>query len=319
MDKNNKPSITVIVPVYNAEKTLERAIESLLNQSFQDFEVLFAFDGGDASLEILEKYKKEHSNFSIRYHEQRLGPGKGRLDAIKYAKGDYLAFLDSDDCFVPSALETLYMEAQKENADVVNGSFLILEKEGKKPIKNPFVKKCVLTDENQILGAFFEDSYFRSFLFTKLLKRSLIADNSFLSFNEKGDLFEDKALLGSILTKAKRVVSIREAICVYDKTSPSSMTSSPRKDRHSRSIDVYNALKNYYLYQKDAIALKTFYRYALRTKLSLSFDLSRDKRNGASKEYLRSEKEKEKSLFDKKGTMDASSLQKRLMCLEDID
>lgn len=319
MDKNNKPSITVIVPVYNTEKTLERTIKSLLDQTFKDFEVIFAFDGGDASLAILEKYKKLYSNFSIRYHQSRMGLGKGRLDAIKYAQGEYLAFLDSDDYFVPSTLEVLFKAAQKENADLVNGSFFILEKEGKKPVKNPFVKNCVLTKEKDILSAFFKDSYFRSFMWTKLIRRSLISENFLLAFIEKDDVFEDKPLIGSILVNAKKVINIKDAIYVYNKTNVSSITNTPRTDRHSRLIEVYNDLKNYYLYRKDEIALQTFYRYAFRTKLSLSFDLSCDKKNGASKEYLRNEKKKQKSLFDKRASLDFAPLQKRLKRLEDID
>lgn len=318
MNSEKIPSVSVIVPVYKTEDTLERAIESLLNQTFKDFEVLFAFDGGEKALAILEKYTKEHSNFSIRYHQSRMGLGKGRLDAIKYAKGDYIAFLDSDDYFVPSTLETLYNAARKENADLVNASFFTLTKEGKKPSRNPFTRQSVLTRESDIFSAFFKDSYFRSFMWTKLIRRSLISENPFLAFIEKDDIFEDKPLVGSLLLYAKKVVCIKDAIYVYNKTNVSSITNCPRTDRHSHTLEVYSALKNYFIYRKDEVALKMFYRYAFRTNLSLSYDLSCDRKNGASKDYLKEEKKKQKALFEEK-ELDCSSFQKRLARLDDID
>ena len=319
MDPKMKPSISVIAPVYRAEKTLERAIKSLLSQTFQDFEVLFAFDGGEESLSILEKYEKEHPNFLIRRHSYRMGAGKGRLEAIKHAKGEYLAFLDSDDYFLPSCLETLYRAAKKEKADVVGASFFVLRKEGSKPSKNLFEKKVVLTDERSILKAFFNDTFFRSFLWNKLIKRSLIDNNPFLSFSEKGDLFEDKALLGSLLIHARKVVSIKDPVYVYNKTNGESLTSSSRKDRHSHAIDVYSALIGLFRFLKDEIALESFYSSLFRVRLSLSYDFFCDKKNGASKEYLRKEKMKQKSLFEKGSEEMLSSFSKRLVRLDDID
>ena len=318
MNIEKSPSISVIVPVYKTEDTLERAIDSLLKQTFKNFEVLFAFDGGEKALAVLEKYKKEYSNFSIRYHQSRMGPGKGRLDAIKYAKGDYVAFLDSDDYFIPSTLETFYNAAKKENADLVNASFFTLKKEGKELSKNPFTKERVLTEKDEMFRAFFRDSYFRSFMWTKLIRRSLFSENPFLAFIEKDDILEDKPLLGSLLLYAKKVVCIKDAIYVYNKTNVSSLTSCPRTDRHSHTLEVYKALKNFFLYQKDEVALKTFYRYSFRTNLSLSYDLSCDKKNGASKDYLKEEKRKQKALFKEK-ELDCSSFEKRLVRLDDID
>ena len=89
--------ISVIVPVYNSERYVERCIESIIAQEYQDWELILVDDGSiDSSLSILRKYEKQDSRINV-IHQENAGPGIARNTGIEYATGDYIVFVDSDD------------------------------------------------------------------------------------------------------------------------------------------------------------------------------------------------------------------------------
>lgn len=292
-------ALSVIVPVYEAERTLPRAILSLEEQDFPlPFEVLFAFDGGiDGSLAILQRAIAKHPSWRILLAPSRQGPGKGRLMAIKEAKGTYLAFLDSDDAYLPNTLSTFYAAITQSEADLVNASFYTLEPGGEAK-KNLFVSDALLKGEKEILEAFFGDSYFRGFLWTKLIKRSLFEGHPLLMLDRPGDLFEDTALLASVLPRAQKALCIKDPLYYYDKSLPLSATSAPRLDRFEKHLSVYALIRAFYEEQKDLIALRSFEKAQFRASLALNFDASLDKKNGADPERLKEKKKEIKALFD---------------------
>ncbi len=110
--------ISIIIPVYNVEKYLRECLDSILNQTYQDFEVICIDDGStDKSLEILEEYAKKDSRFSILKQNHK-GAGSARNKGIETAQGKYVQFLDSDDYFEPDMLEKLLNTAEKYQADL---------------------------------------------------------------------------------------------------------------------------------------------------------------------------------------------------------
>lgn len=116
------PAISVVIPVYNQEKYVGRCIRSVLNQTFQCFEVILVNDGSmDMSLTICKKYAKKDKRISI-IEKRNEGQSQARKDGFLKAKGEYVAFIDSDDYFDHNALETLYEIAQKTGVDMVAGN-----------------------------------------------------------------------------------------------------------------------------------------------------------------------------------------------------
>lgn len=113
--------ISVIVPVYNMEPFLSETLDSLVSQSFNEFEVIIINDGStDGTQDIINNYCDIHENF--RYIIQKnSGAAAAKNRGIKEAQGDYLAFLDGDDKFAPNALEKLFKYAQEKKADLVVG------------------------------------------------------------------------------------------------------------------------------------------------------------------------------------------------------
>lgn len=112
--------ISVIISVYNVEKYLHVCINSILKQSYQDFEIICIDDAStDSSTKILEYFAEKDSRIKIIKNKLNMGPGQSRNKGIEVAKGKYILFLDSDDWYSPNALELLFNEAEKNNLDIV--------------------------------------------------------------------------------------------------------------------------------------------------------------------------------------------------------
>ncbi len=135
------PLITVIIPTYNRVKILSRAIKSVLKQTYQNFELIIVDDcSTDNTQKALKKFKDKRI-FYIK-HKKRKGASAARNTGIKKAKGKYLAFLDSDDCWLPEKLEKQLATLQKnKNAGIVYSRFWIVKNGKKKLCCWPEIKK----------------------------------------------------------------------------------------------------------------------------------------------------------------------------------
>lgn len=115
--------LSVIIPVYNAEKYLSACIESVLNQTLEDFEIILVDDGStDNSKVILKSYENIDKRVRI-FHQQNSGPSKARNVGISYAKGNYIVFVDADDYIDRNYLKEAYNFMKKYNCDLIIGSW----------------------------------------------------------------------------------------------------------------------------------------------------------------------------------------------------
>ena len=122
------PFVSLIIPVYNAEKYLRRCLTSAMEQTFKDMEILVVNDGStDESLAICQEYAQMDPRFHI-INKENTGVSDSRNRAIQIAKGDYLQFMDSDDWLTPDATETFVYAAQKFNCDLVIADFYRVDK-----------------------------------------------------------------------------------------------------------------------------------------------------------------------------------------------
>lgn len=118
------PKVSIIVPVYNVEKYIEKCLVSLVNQTLQEIEILIVNDGTkDNSMSIVKKFAVKYPNKIIILEKQNGGLSDARNYAIPYAKGEYIAFLDSDDYVEEDTYEQMYKIAKKENSDMVECDF----------------------------------------------------------------------------------------------------------------------------------------------------------------------------------------------------
>ena len=118
---NSNPFVSILIPVYGAEKYLRRCLDSILNQHFQDMEVILVNDASpDRSLQIMEEYAAKDSRFKIIQHDRNYGRVKARNTGIDAARGTYLVFCDDDDELLPEFLRKAFLFSQKKDFDIIH-------------------------------------------------------------------------------------------------------------------------------------------------------------------------------------------------------
>ena len=173
------PKVSVIVPIYNVEKYLEKCINSLLSQTLEDIQIILVNDGSkDNSGNIAREYEKNNKNRIIYVEKENGGLSDARNYGLKYATGDFIAFLDSDDYIEKNAYEEMYNKAIEENADYVECDFI-----WEFPNKIRVDKQYPYKNKKEMI------SFVRVVAWNKLIKRQLITDNN-LEF-PKGLRYED--------------------------------------------------------------------------------------------------------------------------------
>ena len=116
--------ISVIVPIYNAESTLERCIDSILAQTYSNLEIILINDGSkDNSYQICKDYMEKYDNIKV-FSKENGGLAEARNVGVQYATGEYIGFVDSDDWIVEDAYELLYKCLKQENADIACGKIV---------------------------------------------------------------------------------------------------------------------------------------------------------------------------------------------------
>ena len=222
MSDNRKPLISVIVPIYNVEKYLERCLSSIQKQTLTDFEVLMINDGTpDDSVRIASKFEKDDTRF-ILFNKKNTGVGMTRNFGIQHSHGDYLVFIDSDDFISPEYLEVLYRLCIDKNADIsVCRYFYFFENSGK-TFPMPFLTRRGVFDRDSALKRLLHDLFMRSFPWNKMYKRELFTENN-ISFPALR-CFEDVAAMCRLFFNSERVAVTSRYLYHYVKHSESAMS-----------------------------------------------------------------------------------------------
>ena len=153
------PKVSIIVPVYNVEKYIEKCLNSLVKQTMEDIEIIIVNDGSkDNSINVINKFIKQYPE-QIQYLEKKNGGlSDARNYGLPYAKGEYIAFLDSDDYVEETMYEEMYNIAEKENADMVDCDFVWEYPNRKRKdigeiykTKKEMIEKCRVVAWNKII------------------------------------------------------------------------------------------------------------------------------------------------------------------------
>lgn len=125
-----RPAVSIIVPVHNVEAYLEKCLDSLINQTFDNYEIIIVNDGStDRSKEIAERYKDKYSNIVLINQEQK-GVGEARNTGIEASKGEYILFVDSDDYIHRDTLKLTYNKSIETQADIVTFGYTVVSESG---------------------------------------------------------------------------------------------------------------------------------------------------------------------------------------------
>lgn len=226
------PKVSVIVPVYNVESYVERCLQSLVNQTLEDIEIIVVNDGStDGSEEIVKKYQQYYPNLIKYYKKENGGLSDARNFGMKFASGDYMAFLDSDDYVELDMYEKMYNKAIEENSDMVECDFIW--EYPNKAIKD--VGSIYSTKKEMIVNA-------RVVAWNKLIKRNLI-ENSKVIY-PKGLRYEDIEFFYKMVPYYNKVSFVKEPLVHYIQRSTS--ISNVQNERTKEIFDVLDNVIKYY-------------------------------------------------------------------------
>lgn len=207
--------ISVVIPVYNAEKTLKRSIESVLNQTYSNIELVIVNDG---SADDSEKICLSYDDRRIYYiYQKNEGVAAARNNALRVAKGDYIAFLDADDYLDPHFCEKLLSVLENQNADMsICMNHNVYQKLGsdgniKEYIKNP---KLRIRETFSISSEEYDfyDRHSHWTVWGALYKKSLLDG---IKFRKGLYVGEDTYYLAEVIKKAKRIAFLDEYLMYY--------------------------------------------------------------------------------------------------------
>lgn len=216
-DMNNADiAISIIVPVYNVEAYIEECINSVLTQSFGDFELICVNDGStDSSLSILSKLEATDSRITV-VDKQNEGVSVARNIGLSLSRGEYVLFLDSDDSLKPHALKQLYAFATRENADVVIFG-MDIDHFGKSGSSYEWIKRKNPTSTKRFkefsASIFFEEPSFKPFAFRDFIKRSVLSNNN-IWFPEL-PIGEDTLFQFALFPKAHNICLLKDRLYNY--------------------------------------------------------------------------------------------------------
>lgn len=186
--------ISLIVPVYNGEKYLEAMARSVLEQNWENLQIIFSDDGSlDRSLEILKELEAEHPQVTVVTGENR-GVSSARNRALALADGDYIGFADSDDLLEPGYLDALVKLLEETGADVACCGFTrIYEASGAVDHMPKKSSPVTVTDREGFRALLLRPDGYTTVMWNKLFRREVLldGDGEFIRFNEDIHIVED--------------------------------------------------------------------------------------------------------------------------------
>ncbi|MBQ7976629.1 MAG: glycosyltransferase family 2 protein [Clostridia bacterium] len=244
-----KPSLSIVVPVYNTEKYLRRCMDSIMNQTLKDIEIIIVDDGSKEGCAVLcDEISKTDSRIKV-VHKENGGLGFARNSGIEEATGEYIGFVDSDDYIEPIMCETLYNAAKKYNADLaISGICFVggnmFSRSGGDTKKSYFEEETVFEKEDTkklllgVVGALPhepDDSRYGVSVCKNIFKTSVIRERKIEFLSERKILSEDTLFMVDFIKSSQSAVGVPGAYYCYCRNEDS-LSKSYNKERFEKSI-----------------------------------------------------------------------------------
>lgn len=240
--------ISVVVPIYKVEKYIKGCIESVLSQSFEDFELILVDDGSpDGCPDICDGYAKKDSRIKV-IHKQNGGLVSARKAGFKATSGEYVLNLDGDDELAPGALRTLYNIAHSTGADIICFSYIYRTNGGCSSIREDIVPEKLYdreqTEKELFPKLLLDENMHHLFYFLsgKAIKRNILEQPQ-LAVNDAVTMGEDICTVIPCFMRAQSVYMSKKALYMYNIRSDS-MTTSFETNQIKKLCRVIDELKN---------------------------------------------------------------------------
>lgn len=212
------PFFSIIVPVYNQKKYLSYCIDSVLNQTINDYEIIIVDDGStDGSAKLCADYQRKYPDKIRSVHQDHEGVFAARAKAFRAAKGNYVLFLDSDDAYRCDALEILVKTIEKDQVDIVLYKASV-SADFKIPYgRSPFERGQMFqgTDKEKVYSVLCSTHLLNSLCFKCIRKRLFYEEQDFDGKFESGGYGEDLYLSIPVMNRAETIVFLNDCLYFY--------------------------------------------------------------------------------------------------------
>lgn len=241
----NQALISVIIPVYNVEAYLRECVESVLKQTYQNFEIILVDDGStDSSGDICDEYAGNDERICV-IHQKNSGPSKTRNTGLENANGKYIYFLDSDDYIERNALELLINTAETNNADLVFFDARSFTDDGSE-IKQGYLVNGTYESKSgyEILTELHDNKDYHCAIYLLFIRHQLLVDNK-ITFLESAYCSEDMLFTYQTYCSAPKAVQCKNTL-YHRRYRSGSIVTSKKSQRHFRSCrDVYEEVRDF--------------------------------------------------------------------------
>lgn len=249
------PAISIIVPVYNTGKFIRRCLDSILAQTFPNFEVLLIDDGSpDGAGTICDEYAKTDRRFSV-YHKPNGGVASARQYGIDRARGAYTIHIDSDDWIDSAMLEELYNRAVGDNADIVICDYFVNYNRYQ---RYHTARPIDLTSQN-VLKSFIHES--QGYLWNKLIRTSCYHNPEAANCIIGQNLFEDMIICCKILKYPRRISYLPKAFYHYRQVPNSYLHATPLYSQYIKLNSILEGILDADIYDYELRYLKKLEAY----------------------------------------------------------
>jgi len=265
---------SIVIPVYNVEKYLRECIESVLSQSFVDYEIILVNDGStDKSPEICEQYAKNNNRIKV-IHKSNGGVSDSRNCGLLASIGEYIIFLDSDDYFTSECLSKIDNHINKYGrSDIIFASFMFYDEKSNSYYKknNEYSVEELVEEGIDVLVNSVNKKTIQWVVFSSIFKRKLLIENKII-FENKVKAAEDLDFYLRAVLKAASFSSSNIYVCFYRVNRAGSATTNPDKNSLYCSLSIYKKWFDYFfksaLVLEDRDVLCKFFANAYISKIS---------------------------------------------------
>lgn len=242
--------VSVIIPVYNAEKYLPKCLDSVLNQTLKEIEVICVNDKSpDNCNKILENYAKKDPRILVINHKENKGACAARNSGLNAAKGEYIRFCDADDKIDPKTCEISYKKAKDENADILYDDMPY-----NKVIKGPVYNN------------------FKWAIWSGVYRTQFLNENNIRFYEPIRQYGDDHVFNLMCIPKAKKIVCIKDKFYNYNRNNPDNSFHNPKEirefpDRHRMAVQKIREVwskEGYFKYNEAKVAFLKWAYYSMR-------------------------------------------------------